>query len=395
MRLAFAGGDPVTGAVYKLSVTLTSGCVPIFYPFLLETMRESRIRLSTGTLPSPQLERLATSHPFVEQVDIVLPSRTAQDHAFTSLKTTYSTAQFTLSELYDYASGLAIPDVHFKALPITDQRDADDTWCIDPRGVLTLCVSKSLYEQLGLVGTKLPFKKCPDRYVIRVPLKHETTSVGMQARQRAALGVWDRVRASEGRGRWRVAYVGASGALLSLCMHVTARVRRDADVYVTHIGDLVQSSEETTEDHQERLEALFEWVGMACLGAQRLRANDRVDPYVAVYEVPEPASIEDVTHLRWRGLMDNAFVRTMIDTAVSTLATLQASGDKSLFMSIALHSNLVTPLSYMPESLAKEAPLRVPGPEAEDTVSLVVSRSSGMSSWAIAQSIGKWDARWG
>ncbi|KAG6381716.1 ribonuclease P 40kDa subunit-domain-containing protein [Boletus reticuloceps] len=233
-------------------------------------------------------------------------------------------AQFTLSELYDYASRLAIPDVHFKALPITDQRDADDTWCIDPRGILTLCVSKSLYEQLGLVGTKLPFKKCPDRYVIRVPLKHETTSVGIQARQRAALGVWDRVRASEGRGRWRVAYVDPSTSTSRTVdepegyatADVTARVRRDADVYVSHIGDLVQSSEETTEDHQERLEALFEWVGMACLGAQRLRANDRVDPYVAVYEVPEPASIEDVTHLHWRGLMDNAFVRTMIDTAV-------------------------------------------------------------------------------
>lgn len=49
-----------------------------------------------------------------------------------------------------------------KALPI--QRDADDTWCVDPRGILTLCVSKSLYEQLGLVGTKLPFKGCPERH---------------------------------------------------------------------------------------------------------------------------------------------------------------------------------------------------------------------------------------
>jgi hypothetical protein len=125
--------------------------------------------------------------------------------------------------------------------------------------------------------------------VIRVPLKRETTSVAVQARQRAALGVWDRVREMDGLGRWCVAYVGAGGAFspdpaslsliserggvagpsTSAIKEVTACVRREADVHVPHVGDLVQSTEEDAEDHQERLEALLEWVGMACLGAQR------------------------------------------------------------------------------------------------------------------------------
>lgn len=48
----------------------------------------------------------------------------------------------------------------------------------------------------------------------------------------------------------------------------------------------------------------------------RLRANDRVDPYVAVYEAPLPASVDDVTHVCWKGLMDSAFVRSVIDTAM-------------------------------------------------------------------------------
>ena len=133
--------------------------------------------------------------------------------------------------------------------------------------------------------------------VMRVPLKRETTSVAVQARQRAALGIWDRIREVDGLGRWCVAYVGAGGTFLPgpplllinerggvagpstsasvddpeayAVKDVTARVRRDADVYVPHVGDLVQSTEEDAEDYQERLEALFEWVGMACLGAQR------------------------------------------------------------------------------------------------------------------------------
>ncbi len=40
----------------------------------------------------------------------------------------------------------------------------DDVWSIDPRGVLTLCLCKETYETLGLVGKKLPFKGCPERY---------------------------------------------------------------------------------------------------------------------------------------------------------------------------------------------------------------------------------------
>jgi len=162
-----------------------------------------------------------------------------------------------------------------------------------------------------------------------------------------------------------------------------------------HVGDLVQSTEEDAEDYQERLDALFEWVGMACLGAQRLHANDRVEPYVAVYEAPSPASIDDVTHICWKGLMDSTFIRSVIDTAISIVSTSQSIGDNNPFISITLHSNLTTPVSYVPESPDKEAPPRVPGPEAEDTVCLVLSEGSGKSTWAIAQSIDKWDARWG
>lgn len=42
--------------------------------------------------------------------------------------------------------------------------NSDDKWCIDPRGIITLYVTKQSYERLGLVGTKLPFKGCPEQY---------------------------------------------------------------------------------------------------------------------------------------------------------------------------------------------------------------------------------------
>ena len=53
-----------------------------------------------------------------------------------------------------------------------------------------------------------------------------------------------------------------------------------------------------------------------CIVVGRLAANDRVDPYVAVYESPTPSKVGDVTHLRWRGLLASTFVQTIIDTAM-------------------------------------------------------------------------------
>ena len=91
-------------------------------------------------------------------------------------------------------------------------------------------------------------------------------------------------------------------------------------------------------DWKENIAELFEWVGMACLGSERyayvckkssgrsdtrrrLQANDRTDPYVALYDIPEPRSVGIVTHVRWRGdalpiplvenIVESAYVRIL------------------------------------------------------------------------------------
>ena len=40
----------------------------------------------------------------------------------------------------------------FIALSVRSSR-SDDAWCIDPRGVLVMAVSKETYEELGLVAS--------------------------------------------------------------------------------------------------------------------------------------------------------------------------------------------------------------------------------------------------
>ena len=89
------------------------------------------------------------------------------------------------------------------------------------------------------------------------------------------------------------------------------------------------------EDWNERASSLFEWIGMVNIGAQRyvffvvipcgddylkamwprLQANDRVDPYVAVYSAPAPFTVGDMVHIRWHGFLTPQFVQRVVDTA--------------------------------------------------------------------------------
>jgi ribonucleases P/MRP protein subunit RPP40 len=48
----------------------------------------------------------------------------------------------------------------------------------------------------------------------------------------------------------------------------------------------------------------------------RLFANDRVDPYVSVYECPAPSYVGSITHLRWKGSLGPEFVQSVINAGL-------------------------------------------------------------------------------
>lgn len=52
----------------------------------------------------------------------------------------------------------------------------------------------------------------------------------------------------------------------------------------------------------------------------RLKANDRVDPYVALYEHPSPSCVGNITRLRWSGLIGPAFLQSVIDIALYVIS---------------------------------------------------------------------------
>lgn len=70
-------------------------------------------------------------------------------------------------------------------------------------------------------------------------------------------------------------------------------------------------------DYQEEL---LEWIGLILIGSPRLSSNDKIDPYICRYQLPHAfisdeqrtGNIQRLTHLRWRGLLSNAFVSRIL-----------------------------------------------------------------------------------
>ncbi|KAH7867813.1 ribonuclease P 40kDa subunit-domain-containing protein [Lentinula edodes] len=163
------------------------------------------------------------------------------------------------------------------------------------------------------------------------------------------------------------------------------------------------------EDWCETMEGLFEWVGMAELGATRLKANDRVDPFVAVYQPPSPTRVRSVTHLQWTGFIGPLFVQSLVEfTSHHLVQSLQT--DRPDFLSISSHACTWAPVSYI--SLKAQTggtdvrpPLRDPTRDVEDSWCLIATAPQHGASldahnakecaWVLAESVGKHDSRLG
>ena len=54
----------------------------------------------------------------------------------------------------------------------------------------------------------------------------------------------------------------------------------------------------------------------SCLTPCRLSEGDRCDPYVSVYEPPEPSYAGDLTTMRWTGFIASAALEKILETVM-------------------------------------------------------------------------------
>nr|GAT51716.1 predicted protein [Mycena chlorophos] len=344
------------------------------------------------------------------QIDIVLVSADDElKNALMALETTYVKAEVDLTRVVEQAEQIQVAGANtFTALSVNPNEE--DIWCIDPRGVLTMHLQSTSYQVLGggqsLVGKKIKvprtLKGISEEYVVSLPLQPSFHKDRIREKRNAALAAWD-ARRRAGMGTWQVAYASsdhletsriasslghASSARQVKCSSSTllnARVPNPTLELKPRPAD-----RDGAEDWDDEMSDLFEWVGMAALGAQRIHANDHVDPFIAVYDPPECCrhTVGDITHLRWTGFLSPAFVQSVID-ACRTSRT-------GSFVAVTCHGFATAPTAYIPlgkdgAPVEKASPPRIPDEDAEDSRCLLFANGR----WCMAESVSGIDTRWG
>lgn len=145
-----------------------------------------------------------------------------------------------------------------------------------------------------------------------------------------------------------------------------------------------------------------------------------MDPFVSVYECPEPSYVGNVTRMQWKGFIGPEFVQSVINIGLyvsvligqqiltriflcsASVGTLSA-GAPTPFIAITSHALSASPVSYIPPSVwtgttsLAEYPVRLPREDGEDTWCLLavpeVVDSQPFRSWSLVESLGQYDAR--
>ncbi|KAI0272541.1 ribonuclease P 40kDa subunit-domain-containing protein [Gloeopeniophorella convolvens] len=393
-------------------------------------MEKRLTMVSGGHLPSNKLLEALSSRPFVHQVDVVFPFNPKLQTAFSELETEFHTSFGPISEIYealrayiqesDPASGVYVASTG-KFLP--------DAWSC-AGGSFNLSAGKETYEALGLPGTKISSKMsgAPEQHPISIPLTRRSDYVRNHDFILNTFARWDRSRESSGEGQWEFAFhiskpdsgAGPLSCSRAQCHQVKPAIRRLANVRIplatlsprpqphsvstgpsvchapTRSNDVSKEAgledDDALQDWNEEISSLFEWVGMVSIGAQRLQANDRVDPYVAVYSAPAPSTVGDVVHVRWCGFLNPRFVQKILDTATTLLPERAPTASGSPLIALTIHGSTEAPVPM---------PYRLPRSDGEDTASIILVPGSSPNEdntggqWAMLETIGKWDSRFG
>ncbi|KAF7798655.1 hypothetical protein EIP86_009879 [Pleurotus ostreatoroseus] len=207
------------------------------------------------------------------------------------------------------------------------------------------------------------------------------------AKVKAALTAWD-ARLED--SKWEVVYHCAKEIAqldAQADVHVVQpKFRTSSQLIVPEVSLECPKGEEEREEWDEAVSSVLEWSGMACLESQRLQANDKTDPFIAVYALPTAHRIADVQHFRWTGLLAPVFVQNVLNICRG-----------SSFLSLTANAIVRSPVTYTSPLSPHRSFLRAPREESEDVWTLLLQSSSENDTgrWLLAESIGKFDTRWG
>ncbi|KAF2661442.1 hypothetical protein K491DRAFT_587237 [Lophiostoma macrostomum CBS 122681] len=187
---------------------------------------------------------------------------------------------------------------------------------------LRLEVSRDVYEKLGLQGRAIEdggAKHKKNRWVVEIDLRQKSMVHGKKGFGRLEWAarnvlsqslVWLFYNANpnsrEAMAEGREPIARHAPAVRDIVPSVG--LMKDVLVPRLAVGDLPGLYE------QEDSLGLLEWLDLVSLDSPRIRQGDRIDPFLARYDVPDfgkGAEVRDLVRVRWRGFIPPLFVREL------------------------------------------------------------------------------------
>ncbi|KAF7721341.1 Ribonuclease P protein subunit p40 [Apophysomyces ossiformis] len=190
-------------------------------------------------------------------------------------------------------------------------------------GSLTLSLTKSTYEIFGITAKKQSRPdKTRQKYVVEIDLKNRTMAPGskmyerlkwcfennMSTQFKMVAALTDKVTGSTMDIQWPEGVVARK-------MSYEVTVDSLTNIKVPVLNHLLQSEDNVDEKWVDEAKKAIEWLGLVHLKSRRISATDGPEPFVSVYQLPEPTIPEDKgTLVRWRGLIPLSVVNSIFVT---------------------------------------------------------------------------------
>ncbi|KAF8422065.1 ribonuclease P 40kDa subunit-domain-containing protein [Tirmania nivea] len=268
-------------------------------------------------------------HPFNKQADIILPYEAyevVKDEVFSQLSPAwqYHCLRIPLSAILEkdfYNKYIKTGNI----VMLSEGRiEADNMYCMSD-GKLRLSLSKEYYEKAGLVGKPARFGgRKGQRWLVEFDLRSDKMMHGSKALERI---VWSFTEVLTGPMTFLFCdlYQHKSSSSQKVPCPILEKLGSAPRILQPHIeisGPLtvpsfsapegagpIRGTEYTRETWKEWALDIHEWLGMVAIDADRIKANDTVDPYLSTYQVPNPSkNPQKVTRLRWRGMIPAGFI---------------------------------------------------------------------------------------
>ncbi|KAI8323643.1 hypothetical protein GQ54DRAFT_296603 [Martensiomyces pterosporus] len=303
-------------------------------PLPADRHSKSKLYVTVSSLESKKREhrRCIETHPFNYRCTVIAPDTIDVKEAIKEHIGCYYKATLTLSQLIDPQFIAAyVKKGSLFALSQDSTIDSGDLFAIDGQGTLIMSLGKDSYEEAGLVGVQAQFPlERGSRHIVKINLTEDCMTPGRK--------LYERVRRSfdtvlTQKIEFLVGYFDPETGK-SLDFDVPGAVactpsistRRTAKTFVPQFSDLFAATGKPSDEWVERAQEVFEWIGLASFGSQRL-TETQVDPFVSAYHAPEPRELVNLNVASVSGLLSPKAISGISEALIQ----MAAAADNSYF----------------------------------------------------------------